>query len=176
MKITGGTLRGRVWPVTVGPGVRPTSSRVREALFSALGQDLSGWTVLDAFGGSGLLAAEAASRGADSICVLEKNSRAAGRIGRAIDTFGLTIRLRRVDARRVVGKESFDLVLMDPPYAEDPTAWLERAESSALQVMVIETGGERRLPERVGGMVLDKHRRYGDTQLGIYWRRSSPDE
>jgi 16S rRNA (guanine966-N2)-methyltransferase len=176
VKITGGTLRGRTWPVKVGAGVRPTSARVREALFSAVGQDLSGWAVLDAFGGSGLLAAEAASRGADPVIVLERNSRAASRIGQAIHSFGLTIQLRRVDAMRVVGKESFDLVLMDPPYAEDPVAWLKRAESSALQIMVIETGGERRLPERVGDMVLDKTRRYGDTQLGIYWRSSLPEE
>ena len=64
MRITGGSLRGRVVPGKVRPGVRPTSSRVREALFSMVGQDLEGVRVLDAFGGSGLLSFEAYSRGA----------------------------------------------------------------------------------------------------------------
>ena len=176
MRITGGTLRGRAWPVTVGKGVRPTSSRVREALFSAVGQDLSGLTVLDAFGGTGLLSAEAVSRGASSVVVLESNARAAARIGRAIDSLGLGIELRRVDARRVLGVDVFDLVLMDPPYAEDPVRWLPRGERSARKLMVMETGSGRALPERVGAMWLDKPRRYGDTLLGIYRRSSETDE
>ena len=65
MKITGGIYKGRVVQFRKHPSVRPTSSRVREALFSMLGQDLNGRTFLDAFGGSGIMALEACSRGAE---------------------------------------------------------------------------------------------------------------
>ena len=75
MRITGGTLKGRVLPVPVSSGVRPTSSRVREALFSMVGNHLDGVTWLDAFGGAGLTALEASSRGA-AVTVFEKNGRA----------------------------------------------------------------------------------------------------
>ena len=71
MRITGGTLKGRVLPVPVSSGVRPTSSRVREALFSMVGNHLDGVTWLDAFGGAGLTALEASSRGA-AVTVFEK--------------------------------------------------------------------------------------------------------
>ncbi|MCE7957512.1 MAG: 16S rRNA (guanine(966)-N(2))-methyltransferase RsmD, partial [Acidobacteria bacterium ACB2] len=71
LRITGGHLRGRVLE-GVPAGVRPTASRVREALFSMVGQDLRGWSVLDAFGGTGLLALEAVSRGAAPVVVVER--------------------------------------------------------------------------------------------------------
>ena len=64
IRVTGGALRGRSLPARVPEGVRPTAGRVREAVFSMVGQDLRGWSVLDLFGGSGLIGIEAASRGA----------------------------------------------------------------------------------------------------------------
>ena len=110
LRITGGTLRGRVLPSKLGPGVRPTTSRVREALFSMVGQDLSGWTVLDAFGGSGLLAFESVSRGADRVTVVERNGRAAAAIRAAAGALGVRIDLRVQDASSVLGTATWDSV------------------------------------------------------------------
>ena len=176
MKITGGHLRGRTWPVPVGRGVRPTASRVREALFSVLGQDLSGWTVLDAFGGSGLLGVEAHSRSASSVQIMEQNAKAASHIQKAIRALELPVQVRRGDVRTILKTGRFDLVLMDPPYSNEPLPWIELGADAALRVLVIETGAHHPLPERVRGLVRDRMRRYGDTQLGIYWRTLEGDE
>ena len=160
----------------IGRGVRPTASRVREALFSILGQDLTGWTVLDAFGGSGLLGVEAHSRSASSVLIMEQNAKAASEIQKAVKGLHLSLQVRRGDVRSVLKTERFDLVLMDPPYTYDPIPWMEIGADAASQVLVIETGGHRQLPDHMHGLVRDRIRRYGDTQLGIYWRTSSTGE
>jgi 16S rRNA (guanine966-N2)-methyltransferase len=176
VRITGGSLRGRDWPIQVGPGIRPTSSKVREALFSILGQDLSGWSVLDAFGGTGLLGVEAASRGAQSVLIVERNTKAVNRIRDGLARFSLDLEVRRSDVRKVLETDRFDLILMDPPYAQDPELWLQLGIPAAGRALVIETGAERELPLELLGMRCDRPRRYGDTQLGIYLRQSDRDE
>ena len=168
MRITGGFLRGRTWPVRVGNGVRPTASRVREALFSSIGQDLSGQSVLDAFGGSGLLGVEAASRGADSVLIVECDAKSLGRIREALVPLEVPVRLLRADVRTVLKNKHFDLILMDPPYAQDPSYWLRIAATAVKERLVLEASADRRLPERVGSLTLEKSRRYGETQLGFY--------
>jgi 16S rRNA (guanine966-N2)-methyltransferase len=72
VRILGGQWKRTPLPVPVSAGLRPTPSRVRETLFNWLGQDLSGWRILDAFAGTGALGLEAASRGADEVCLLER--------------------------------------------------------------------------------------------------------
>ena len=73
VRIIGGLWRRSKLAVPDQPGLRPTPDRVRETLFNWLGQDLSGWHVLDAFAGSGALGFEAASRGAASVLMVEQN-------------------------------------------------------------------------------------------------------
>jgi 16S rRNA (guanine(966)-N(2))-methyltransferase RsmD len=146
---------------------------VREALFSVVGQDLSGWSVLDAFGGTGLLGVEAASRGAESVLIVEQNAKAAARIRAALDHLSLDLAVRRADARKVLKDQQFDLVLMDPPYAQDPLTWLRLGLPAARQALVIETGADRVLPEELLGMRCLRPRRYGDTQLSVYERISA---
>lgn len=127
-RIISGRLRGRL--LSIPPqGTRPTTDRVREALFSAIGArvDLEGAAVLDLFAGSGALGLEAVSRGADTAWFVEENVRSASVLKKNVD--GLVAGLERTDSviRRarlpgaiegrcpVVG--GFDLVLADPPYA-----------------------------------------------------------
>ena len=129
MRISGGILRGRVVPGKVRSGVRPTSSRVREALFSMVGQDLTGVTVLDAFGGSGLLSFEAYSRGA-TVTTVERHRATARQIQEAAQSLGANIDLRMDDARNVLSSGSWDVVLMDPPYKDDPIEWAAAAASA----------------------------------------------
>ena len=73
VRLIGGQWKRSKLPVADHPGLRPTPDRVRETLFNWLGQDLSGWRVLDAFAGSGALGFEAASRGAASVVLLERD-------------------------------------------------------------------------------------------------------
>jgi len=148
--------------------VRPTSARVREALFSVLGQHLEGLSVLDAFGGSGLLSFEAASRGAGPITVVERNRRQVRSIERQAAELGLELRVRAADAAIVLGQGTWDLVLLDPPYADDPVAWLQRAEGAANHALVLEHRAGVELPGRVGALGLVRARRYGDTGLAVY--------
>ena len=77
VRIIGGKHRGRKLPVADAPGLRPTPDRVRETLFNWLGQNLTGWHCLDLFAGSGALGFEAASRGAESVVLVEQSSRVA---------------------------------------------------------------------------------------------------
>lgn len=167
MRLTGGRLRGRILSGGVSAGVRPTSSRVREALFSMVGQDLEGWRALDAFGGSGLLGFEAFSRGAE-VTIVEKRRGVARAIQRTADELGAVVSVRCADAAAVLASGTWDLILLDPPYALDPVAWLERAAGAASEVVVIEHESGRDVPEEIGLLVRDRQRRYGSTTLSLY--------
>ena len=171
MRITGGRLRGRTVPLRVANGVRPTSARVREAMFSVIGQELAGMTVLDACGGSGLLGFEAASRGAH-VTIIERRASVARAIAQTASVLGMDVDLRTQDARAVFGGGEWDVVLLDPPYSDDASEWALGAAASVGRVLVVEHRASFAMPPTVEGLVLDKPRRYGDSSLSVYWRRA----
>ncbi|MEJ2579042.1 MAG: 16S rRNA (guanine(966)-N(2))-methyltransferase RsmD [Kineosporiaceae bacterium] len=122
-RIIAGTAGGRRLATPRGTGTRPTSDRVREALFSGLDARgaLRGARVLDLYAGSGALGLEAASRGAASVVLVDSSREAAGTARRNVTAVGLpgvtvmhTPVLRYL--RRAAGSAAFDLVLADPPY------------------------------------------------------------
>lgn len=123
MRIIAGEFGSRRLVVPSGDAVRPTSDRAREALFAALG-DVSDARVLDLFAGSGALGLEALSRGADHAVFCERSPRALAALEANIATLGVEGRctvvrgdaLRRLD---VLG-DAFDVILLDPPYADWP--------------------------------------------------------
>ena len=124
--------------VPVSAGLRPTPSRVRETLFNWLGQDLSGWTILDAFAGSGAFGLEAASRGASSVTLIEREPALAHSIRASIDKLKAqnVVRLIQTDALSWMGQAArqhtlFDLVFLDPPLK--PTPSRPRAGCGALR-------------------------------------------
>ena len=164
-------MRGRVLGSKVGAGVRPTSSRVREAMFSIIGQDLTGVSVLDAFGGTGLLSFEALSRGA-TVTTVERNRGAARAIKANADQFGVGLDLRNADVRGVLASASWDVVIMDPPYSDDPVEWVAEAASAVDELLVIEHRSGLEMPPRVGALSFEKQRRYGDSTLSVYRRRA----
>lgn len=172
MRITGGRLRGRAVPVRPGPNVRPTAARVREALFSMLGQDLSGRSTLDAFGGAGLLAFEAASRGAGPVTVCERSRKTARALQQAARALEVPIDLRVADAARVLDDGVWDLVLLDPPYRDDPGAWLQRAAPACRWRLCLEHRAGAALPREIAGLVQLRARRYGDSAVAIYGARA----
>lgn len=123
LRITGGDWRGRKLPFPVVDGLRPTLSQGRERLFNWLQYELAGKTVLDAYAGSGALGLEALSRGAAHCDFVELNRTAAGALRGHLETLSATDR-GRVHATDVLhwlmsGERVYDLVFLDPPFAED---------------------------------------------------------
>lgn len=170
-RISGGRARGRALATEVPRGARPTSSRVREALFSLVGHDLSGLTVLDAFGGSGLLGLEAWSRGA-RVTVVERDRGALRIIRENVAAMGAEVQVVAGDVLRLAGTLGpFDGVLVDPPYAVAPGPVLEALAPLVRSWLVLETDVATPAPE-VSGLSLDRRRVYGGTALAVY-RRSA---
>ncbi|MBO87423.1 MAG: 16S rRNA (guanine(966)-N(2))-methyltransferase RsmD [Deltaproteobacteria bacterium] len=168
VRITGGTLKNRLVPVVARPGLRPTSSRVREAIFHRLIGRLQGARVWDAFAGSGILALEAWSRGAEVVVCTERDRQAAHQIRKTVGQLGANIDVRSRDARRM-SAEDFAVIFADPPYDQAPEPWL-RVLAPALApggVLVFEhrTGALRR--GRHGELQVTWQRRYGDTSVSF---------
>ena len=124
VRILGGQWKRTPLPVPVSAGLRPTPSRVRETLFNWLGQDLSGWRVLDAFAGSGALGLEAASRGAAEVCLIERDPQLARSLQTVVTRLkAAQVQVQQADAlswmRQPARAQAFDLVFLDPPFDDD---------------------------------------------------------
>lgn len=178
MRVIAGTLGGRRLDAPPGQGTRPTSDRVREALFSIL-SDVSGARVLDVYAGTGALGIEALSRGAERATFVESAPRALAVLKKNLSSLGLEARARVIASRAeralstVIEGGPFDLVLVDPPYADlgDAVAILARlAEKGVIaeggRVVLEHASGDR--GAEVAGLMLADERRYGDTGVSIY--------
>jgi len=126
LRIIGGSLKGRRLTAPPGEETRPTGSRVREAIFNILAPDIQDAAVLDLFAGSGALAIEAVSRGAQHAVCIDRSTPAIRVIQKNIDACNLNDRVRTVqwDAHRNLrcldpATERYHLVFMDPPYTAD---------------------------------------------------------
>ena len=117
MRIVAGSKKGARIFAPKGAGTRPTSDRVREAIFAILGS-VEGASVLDLFAGSGALGLEALSRGATSATFVESDAAAVKAIERNLEKLGLEGRIVRSNAARYVARtdERYDVVFLDPPY------------------------------------------------------------
>ncbi|WP_214406724.1 16S rRNA (guanine(966)-N(2))-methyltransferase RsmD [Pseudonocardia lacus] len=178
-RIVAGVAGGR--RLTVPPkGTRPTSDRVREALFSALVADpgLDGAAVLDLCAGSGALGLEALSRGAAHALFVESDRRAADVLRRNVAAVGLPGAVVRVaPAAAVLGapaERGYDVVLVDPPYEladTEITGWLAAAARHGWlaedAVVVVERRAARRPFEWPPPLAGARERRYGDTVLHV---------
>ncbi|WP_077032813.1 16S rRNA (guanine(966)-N(2))-methyltransferase RsmD [Pelomonas sp. KK5] len=123
VRIIGGQWKRSKLPVADRPGLRPTPDRVRETLFNWLGQDLSGWRVLDAFAGSGALGFEAASRGAEKVLLLERDpalakSLKASAVRLKAENLGIECTDALAWMRRATPGQ-FEMVMLDPPFGQD---------------------------------------------------------
>jgi len=183
MRIIAGKVGGRTLKAPAGRNTRPTSDRVREALFSIIEArlDLEGVLVLDLFAGSGALGLEALSRGAASATLVDEARTAQQTIASNADQLGLAgqctlLRLEVGAALALLEREGrrFDLVLADPPYADDPDVLLEEISRRGLLadggLLLLEHSRRTTPAERCGELALVLRRRYGDTQLSLYQR------
>jgi 16S rRNA (guanine966-N2)-methyltransferase len=173
VRVVAGEFRGRRLAAPHGARTRPTADRVREALFSMLG-DVSGTRVLDLYAGSGALGIEALSRGAASAVFVERDPRAAAVIERNLTSLGLEEEVLRRDAVRFLraGSGMFDLVFCDPPY--DAAARLAGPLAEHLPALTSEdarivTESDKRTPLELPFPLLTE-RTYGDTRIAIHAR------
>ena len=181
MRITGGQVRGRLLATPKISNIRPTSDRVREAIFNILGQDMSGLTVLDLFSGTGSLGLEALSRGALQAYFIDKSQESLDLVKKNLSLCGYPAQgkfFRKDLSKGVPGlltllDKAFDLVFMDPPYRKNLIPFLlndlsdkELLESNAY--VVIESSKSERLPSSPGNLQIIDIRRYGDTKISFY--------
>jgi 16S rRNA (guanine966-N2)-methyltransferase len=175
MRVIAGRYGGRRLQAPPGEGTRPTSDRVREALFSVLGARVEGARVLDLFAGSGALGIEALSRGAAEATFVDSAPTAIRAVRANLEALGAEAQVRRADARRFLGSASaaarqYDLVFLDPPYR---LAGRLGGELTAALPAVLAPGAavvsesDRRAPLELGLPILDE-RRYGDTLIRIH--------
>jgi 16S rRNA (guanine966-N2)-methyltransferase len=177
-RISGGSKRGHKLRSHGGIGLRPTSEKVRSAIFSLIGpESVNGARVLDLYAGTGALGIEALSRGAASAQFVESNPTRCGYIRRALQDLGFAERSRitrgKVEKVLLTIKERFDLVLADPPYRTDPwdtvmTSLLERETLEEGAVIVAEHAKTYEMADTYGDLNIWKRRRYGDTAVSIF--------
>ncbi len=181
MRIIGGEHKGQPIAAPAGRLARPTTDRVREALFNIIehgARPCEGAQVLDLFAGSGALGLEALSRGARQAVFVEEAAPARGAIRRNVEALGLTGRARilrrdatKLGARLAAFAAPFDLVFCDAPYATGLgalalTAALKGDWIAPHALVIMERSG-RDDPDAPEGFGETDRRRYGDTVLAI---------
>ena len=177
MRVITGKARGVQLKTPDGMLTRPTTDRVKEALFSIIHFDIPGAKVLDLFGGTGQLGIEALSRGAKKAVFVDAQENACKLIKENLNRTklqqdGQVIRsdyLQYLDRCR----ERFDIILLDPPYAD---VFLENALKKITEIDILESNGiivterplEKELPWDFEGFTRSKDYKYGKTLLAIY--------
>lgn len=178
-RIVAGRAGGRRLKVPAS-GTRPTSERVREALFSSLDSriDLEGAAVLDLYAGSGALGLEALSRGAEHVLLVESDAKAAAVVKQNVATVGLAgAVVRTASVASVVGgtaEREYDVVLADPPYAvteQAVTAALEALVANGWvgegSIVVVERSSRSPETSWPDGMRAERVKRYGETRIEV---------
>jgi 16S rRNA (guanine966-N2)-methyltransferase len=187
MRIIAGEFKGRRLAAVKGR-IRPTSDKVREAIFNILGPGLVEARVLDLFAGTGALSLEALSRGAREAVLVEDQGAALEVLRRNLEALGVETQARVMPLpvhqalKKLAARgERFDLVFLDPPYSRGlAAATLADLEAYGLLAsyaqVVAEHSHREVLPERLGRLHLSQCRRYGDTQVTFYRVRENSQE
>lgn len=177
LRITGGTLKGRRIEVPKGDfEIRPAMDRMRESLFSILGP-LDGRSFLDLFSGSGIIALEAASRGASPVACVERDR---GKLGLLIQNVSMAV--ERIDCHCVPVERfvlrcerAYSVVFCDPPFPYAHKADLVRsiADHGLVEpggLLLIHYPSEETLPQSHGNLVMSDEREYGRSVVRFYQR------
>lgn len=179
MRVVAGKFGGHPLKTLDGKITRPTTDKVKGAIFNMIGPFFDGGRVLDLFSGSGSLAIEAISRGMDEAVMVERNRKA-----QAIITENIKMTkseqqfyLMKMDANKALGmvNGSFDLVLLDPPYAKEEIVKnitdMEEAGLLSEDVMIVcETDKAVDLPEEISNFGIWKQKTYGISKVTVYIR------
>lgn len=179
MRVITGSARGRRLQTLEGNDVRPTTDKVKEAIFSSIQFDIEGRRILDLFAGSGQLGIEALSRGAESATFVDLNPEAINVIKSNITATGFdsVSKVLRADCFSFIAstKDEFDIVLLDPPYRE---GILEKTLTAVTNIMsdygiiICERPSDIALPQTVGGFFEKKQLKFGKILVSIYRKES----
>ena len=179
MKIVSGTYGGRLLKTLEGQTTRPTSDKVRGAMFNMIGPYFDGGRVLDLYAGSGGLSIEAVSRGMEQAVLVEKDRRAQGIIASNIQMTKEShkFQLLKMEAHQALNQlqGTFDLIFLDPPYAKeqivaDIEALAERGLLGEEVMVVCETDKAVDLPEEIACLGIWKEKIYGISKVTVYVR------
>ena len=177
MRVITGTARGRKLETLEGLDTRPTTDRVKESIFNIIQFDIPGRKILDLFGGSGQMAIEALSRGADSAVIVDANLAATKIINANVKTCGFTDRTKVVTSDFAsflsTCKEKFDVIFLDPPYREN---FLIRAINAICDIDILTDGGiivcesmrEMELPVTNAPYIKGREYLYGKSKITVY--------
>ena len=186
LKIITGKAKGRILKTLEGDATRPTSERIKEAMFSSIQFDIENRRVLDLFAGCGQLGLEALSRGASSVMFVDSSREAIEIVKENVRKTDLgpakyLVSDARNYIRKASGREVFDLVFIDPPYAMECSgeAMKKLADGEMLAkgaIVVLETGTEKIDYDALSDFELIKTKEYGKkTALNIFIYRGKSE-
>ncbi|WP_313641553.1 16S rRNA (guanine(966)-N(2))-methyltransferase RsmD [Paenibacillus sp. FSL K6-0276] len=186
MRVVSGSAKGRPLKSVPGSGTRPTTDKVKEAVFSMIGPYFEGGAVLDLFAGTGGLGIEALSRGMDSAVFVDMEPK-------SIDTIRANLKATHLEERAQVYRNEagralsalekrgrvFDLVFLDPPYRlkHGDELMLSMVEKGMLQedaIIVLEHESSYAYPEIIPGFYRLRQAAYGETTISIYQYEANP--
>ena len=177
MRVISGTAKGVSLKTPSGMETRPTTDRVKEAVFSIIQFHIPGARILDLFGGTGQLGIEGLSRGANSAVFVDRREEACALIRENLRRTKLesSARVVRSDYQTYLKrtKEKFDIIFLDPPYGED---FLENSLIRITEIDILQSGGiivterplGKELPWDFPGYTRSRDYKYGKTLLAIY--------
>ncbi|CAM3945631.1 16S rRNA (guanine(966)-N(2))-methyltransferase RsmD [Paenibacillus alkaliterrae] len=180
MRVIAGEAKGRTLKAVPGMNTRPTTDKVKEAIFSMIGPYFDGGTALDLFAGTGGLGIEAWSRGVERTVFIDREKISVDTIRQNVETakMGSAAEIYRNDAERAMKalakrEQKFRLVFLDPPYKMITMDVLmsQLADNGMLEpaaIVVVEHDADHRYPEQLECFEQIKHAKYGDTAVSIY--------
>ncbi len=183
MRVIAGDKKGRRLIAPEGLSTRPTSDKVKEALFSIIQFDLPDAEFLDLFSGSGQMGIEALSRGAKYAVFVESNKKACDCIKQNLAATGLLgcgeINMRNAEDYLNSCRRKFDIVFMDPPYMEgliDPIFEAVTYVTDDLGIIICEIPLGAEIVEEANGFSLKRRYRYGKTELALFRKQEAEPE
>jgi 16S rRNA (guanine(966)-N(2))-methyltransferase RsmD len=175
MRVITGSARGRRLETLEGDDVRPTTDRVKEAVFSIIEFETEGRAFLDLFAGSGQMGIEALSRGAESACFVDNSKKSAETVKRNLKTVKLEDRARvfQMDYRSFLSanSKSFDIVFLDPPYKTGALQESLELVTPAVKdtgVIIAEHPVDDEILSQYGDFALDRQYRYGKIKITTF--------
>ncbi len=178
MRVITGEARGRKLITLEGEDVRPTTSKVKEAIFSMIQFDIQGRSFLDLFAGSGQMGIEALSRGAESAVFVDASRKAVEVVRKNLDSTGFYSRAKVLHTDSLSYLEmtpgQFDIVFLDPPYGTGLLQQaLEKVSSKVKKTGIIlaENSENEEILQNYGEFVLDRQKHYGKIKVSMFRHR-----
>lgn len=184
MRVITGSARGMALKAPKGMDTRPTLDQVKEGIFSAIQFEVEGRRVLDLFAGSGQMGIEALSRGARSAVFVDRGAEAVKTVRENLEKTKLSERAKIVRADYLsylaAYRETFDLIFLDPPYAE---VFLESSLKRISEIDILSDSGiiiterpfGKALPAEIPGLYRSRDYRYGRAAVTIYRKAQSTE-